>query len=166
MRHPCRKLTLDDTGVAALEFAIIAPVLLMIFGGIADFGLLLIGKGQLANGMAQAVNYALSRGASVPNSVMTAMAKDASARSGVRSVVSVNVVGPACYCLSGQPAVLSASATAMSSSYTCPGTCPASAASPAAYMTITTQYTFTPLMPLFSQLAPTQVAQTATVRLQ
>ncbi len=151
----------DHAGVAALEFAIIAPVLLMMFGGIVDFGRFLIGKGQLANGLAQAVGYALQQGPSVAPSVIAKMAKDASARSGVNASVTVSIIGPACYCISGQPAVLSATSTS-----TCTSTCPASSVSSSAYLIISTRYTFAPLMPFYDMLLPTQIMETATVRLQ
>lgn len=166
MRPVRRRLAADRAGAAALEFAIIAPLLLMVFGGIADFGRLLISNGQLANGLAQTVGYALMQGPSVSRSVIASMAKDASARSGVATSVSVMVTGPACYCLSGQPAALNASSPPLSDRFTCTGACPSPALAPGAYMTITTSCDFVPLMPFYSRLVPTRLVQTATIRLQ
>ena len=55
----------DRQGVAAIEFAIVAPVLLMMLAGITDFGLIRTGKSQMANGVAQGIEYALLQGPSV-----------------------------------------------------------------------------------------------------
>jgi len=55
----------DRRGVAAIEFAIVAPVLLMMLAGTADFGLIRTGKSQMANGVAQGIEYALLQGPSV-----------------------------------------------------------------------------------------------------
>ena len=161
-----RALASDRAGVAALEFAIIAPVLLLILGGIVDFGRLLIGKGQLANGLAQTVGYVLLKGPSVAQSLIATMARDASARSGVTAGVAVAIVGPACYCRSGQPVVLTATSLPLSADYTCTGTCPGTTSPPGVYVIISTRYTFEPLMAFYSGLANIWVTQSATVRLQ
>jgi Flp pilus assembly protein TadG len=156
----------DRRGLAAVEFALIAPLLLLLLGGVTDFGLMMSGKSQLANGIAQGVQYALLQGASVSAANVQAVVQNGSSRSGVKASVSVKVAGPACYCVAGQPAVLSTSSSALSPNYTCTGSCPATAAAPGAYLTITASYAYQPLMPLYNQVSNTTVSETVTVRLQ
>ena len=155
----------DRRGIAAIEFAIIAPILLLLLGGMIDFGLLMSGKSQLANGIAQGVQYALQQGASVSAATVLALVKNGVARSGVPTVVTASVTGPACYCLSGSPATLVSPSIALSATFTCTGTCPASAV-PGAYLIITASYVYQPLLPLYSMLASTTVSDTMTVRLK
>lgn len=157
--------TTDRRGVATVEFAIIAPVLLLLLGGIADFGLLMMGKSQLANGVAQGVQYALLIGPSVSSSTVNTVVQTGAARAGLTATVSVQVTGPACYCVSGTPAALDATSTAMSASFTCTNTC-ANSTTPGAFMIITASYTSASLMPLYSQLANPTISQSVTVRLQ
>jgi Flp pilus assembly protein TadG len=157
--------TIDCCGVAAVEFAIIAPVLLLLLGGIADFGLVMIGRSQLANGVAQGVQYALLIGPSVSSSAVNTVVQTGAARAGVTATVSVHVTGPACYCVSGTPAALGTTSTAMSANYTCTNTC-ANSTTPGAFMIINASYTYVSLMPLYSLLFNPTVSQSMTVRLQ
>lgn len=154
----------DRRGVAAVEFALIAPVLLLMLGGVADFGLLMTGKSQLANGVAQSAAYALLTGVHVSAASVQTAVQSGSARAGMSASVTVNVTGPACYCVSSQPAVLPASSTPLSASYACTGTCPSGQA-PGAYLIITASYSYQPLMPLYSHLSTPIVTETVTLRL-
>ncbi len=156
----------DRRGLAAIEFALVAPVLLLLLGGITDFGLVRWGKSELANGIAQGVDYALLQGPSVTAASVKAMVQAGSSRSGLSPSVTITITGPACYCLSRFPASLVTPSTALSASYTCTGTCPSPAAAPGAFLTITASYVYQPLMPFYSQLSNTTVSETATARLQ
>ncbi len=164
-KHPVPWLH-DKRGVAAVEFAIVAPVLLMFLGGIADFGLLTVGKSRLANGVAQGVQYALLQGPSVTAANVQAMVQNGSARAGLSPTVTVVVSGPACYCVTGQPAALVTPSTALTATYACAGTCPAPQAAPGAFLTITASYVYPALMPFYSKLANPTVSEAVTVRLQ
>jgi Flp pilus assembly protein TadG len=153
-------------GVAAVEFAIIAPVLLMLLGGITDFGLVMFGKSQLANGLAQGVQYALLQGASVTAANITTAVQNGASRAGLAPTVTVTVTGPACYCVTGTPAALVTPSTALSGSSTCTGTCPTPEMAPGAFVTVAASFVYVPLMPFYSKLATTTVSETVTVRLQ
>jgi hypothetical protein len=164
----------DRRGIAALEFALIVPVLLLMLGGVADFGLLMVGKGQLANGLAQGVQYALLTGSSVVGTgsgtatvqSVESVVKSAAALSGVKPAVTVTVTGPACYCVSSNyPATLTSAPYPLSAN-ACAGTCPSLAAAPGAFVIINASYAYQPLMPLYSKLANTTVSETVTVRVQ
>jgi Flp pilus assembly protein TadG len=156
----------DRRGVAAVEFALIAPVLLMVLAGITDFGLVEFGKSQLANGLAQGVQYALLQGASVTAANITTVVQAGASRAGLAPAVTVTVTGPACYCVSGTPAALVTPSTALSASYTCTGTCPSPEVAPGVFVTIAATFVYAPVMPLYSQLASPTVHETAIARLK
>lgn len=156
----------NQRGVAAVEFAIIAPVLLMLLGGVTDFGLVMFGKSQLANGLAQAVQYALLQGAGVSAASVKTMAQNGAILAGLVPGVTVTVTGPACYCVAGKPAALVTPSTPLSASHTCTGICPAPEVAPGAFVTIAASFVYVPLMPFYSKMAATTVSETVTVRLQ
>ncbi len=156
----------DRDGLAAVEFALISPVLLLLLGGVIDFGLMMSGRSQLANGVAQGVQYALLKGASASAATIKNIIQAGSSRSGVKPAVSVTVTGPACYCLSGQPAVLSAGPAALSATYACTGNCPVAGVVPQAYVVVIASYTYQPLVPFYSHLTSPTVTETVTVNLQ
>jgi Flp pilus assembly protein TadG len=166
MNRPDAPWLTDQRGVAAIEFALIAPVLLFFLGGIVDFGLLTVGRSQLANGVAQATQYALLQGPSVTFANVQAMVLSGSARAGLTAVVTPGGSGPACYCVTGEPAALVTPSTALTGTFTCTGTCPTPQAAPGAVLTITGSFVYQPLMPFYSRLANTTVSESATVRLQ
>jgi Flp pilus assembly protein TadG len=154
----------DRRGLAALEFALTAPLLFMILGGVIDFGLIMVGRSRLANGLAQGLQYALSTGAGVKAADISAAVRGGSSRAGLTEVVAVSVTGPACYCVTGSPATLG-TRSALSASNTCTSTCPVPANGPGVFVTITATYTYQPLLPLFSNLTSPTVTQTTTARL-
>jgi len=165
-----RRLSLlgsDRRGVAAVEFAVIAPMLLLLLGGVVDFGLIMSGRSKLANAVAQAVQTALLTGPSVTQAILQSVVQTAATNSGLTPTVTVTVTGsPACYCISGSPAALSSTFTALSAQNTCTGTCPTGSTGPAAYVVVAASYVYSPLMPLYSQLSSPVISQTVTVRLQ
>ncbi|GAC1482360.1 MAG: hypothetical protein NVS2B11_07880 [Acetobacteraceae bacterium] len=154
---------MDRRGIAALEFALTAPVLLIILGGIADFGLVMVGRSRLANGLAQGMQIALATGPGVTGASISAAVKAGVSRAGLAETVTVTVTGPACYCTTGSPAQLGSKAAL--SGGACTSTCPAPATGPGAFVIITATYTYQPLMPLYSTLAAATVTQTTTARL-
>jgi Flp pilus assembly protein TadG len=166
MNRPDAPWLADRRGVAAIEFALIAPLLLLCLAGIADFGLLTVGRSRLANGVAQATQYALLQGSSVTLANVQAMVVSGSARAGLTAAVTPGGSGPACYCVAGQPAALVSSSTPLTGTFTCTGTCPTPQAAPGAFMTISGSFVYRPLMPFYSTLANTTVSESATVRLQ
>jgi Flp pilus assembly protein TadG len=158
----------DRRGVAAIEFAIVAPVLLMVLAGTADFGLIRFGKSQMANGVAQGIEYALLQGPSVTAANVISMVQAGATRAGLANSVTVVVTGPACYCVTTAsfPAALVTPSTALSGTYTCTNTCTSPAVAPAPFMTVRASYVYQPLLPFYSQLASPTVAETIMVRLK
>lgn len=166
MRRLGLRWTTDCRGIAVVEFALVAPFLLILLGSAADFGLLVAGKSKLANGVAQGIQYALLTGPAVTLANLRAAVQSGAARSGVTEAVTVGVTAPACYCISGFPAALSATSTPLSAMNTCTGTCPIGATPPGVYVQVAATYIYQPLMPFYSGLVNTTVSETITARLQ
>lgn len=158
--------TKDRRGVAAVEFALVAPVLLGLLGSAADFGLVFAGKSKLANGVAQGIQYALLIGPGVSAAGLQAAVTNGALRSGLTQTVAVSVSGPACYCVSGTPSALAATSTALSARNTCTAACPVNTTGPNAYVRVVAKYTYQPLMPFYSKLASSTVSETVAARLQ
>jgi Flp pilus assembly protein TadG len=154
----------DRRGLAALEFGLIAPVLLVILGGIADLGLATVGRSQLANGLAQGVQLALATGPGISAASLRSFVQSGAARAGLTEPVTVTVSGPACYCVSGSPAAIG-TGSPLSVTNTCTGICAAPASGPGTFVVITATYTYQPIMPLYGMVTGTTVSQTATARL-
>lgn len=153
-------------GVAALEFALIMPVILLILGGIGDFGLLLLGKGKLNNAVVMAAQFAQLQGPSVSGASIAAIVTNGAQYVGLASKPTVKVTGPACYCVGGQPANLSPSAVPLSSSYACGGSCPNSTELPAVFVMIDASFAYQPILPFYSQITSRNVFENVTLRLQ
>jgi Flp pilus assembly protein TadG len=140
--------------VAAVEFALVCPVLLMCVGGLADFGLALADRSALAGAVAQGAQYAYLNPSTVTASAIQTLVTAGASLTGM----TVSVTAPAYGCVTaGAPPTLTV-ATATS---TCPdGT------SAGSYVTVTARYVYPALMPAYSQLANTTLTETATVRIQ
>lgn len=154
----------DRTGVAALEFALVVPVLLTIFAGLSDFLLAFSDQIQLASGVASGAAYAFNQAQNVSGTASPVSSNDVQAKV-LSSInlpnVSVTVTGPSLDCITKSnttPPV--ASLTAGTAGTTC-----ASGQSPANYLVITASYTYTPMMPFYSTLANTTLTENAVVRL-
>ena len=143
----------DERGVAGIEFVFAAPVLLLMLGGLSDFGLASWKKGILASSVAEGASYAVLAAPTVniptiQNIVGEKLSLPAS---------SVTVTGPTCFCVSGTPAVK----TTQACSTSCPG-----GKKPGTYITITAQHTYQPIFPVYGRLASTLLVETAMARLQ
>jgi Flp pilus assembly protein TadG len=141
-------------GSAAIEFAIACPVMLIMFGGLVDFGLAFLDKGMLANAVAQGAYYAYLNGTSVNGTAVQTIVQRASKLSGVSAIVT----GPACYCITGSPLALVAAAC---TSPPCGDT-----TTPGSYVQISATYTYSSILPFYSKLNNPTLLETTTVRLK
>lgn len=120
----------DRRGTAALEFAIVAPVIALFLAGAADYGLAEWSRSCLSNAVSQAGYYAFRHGTTVSTTNLSAVVQNAfpltasppDPLSAAVSQVSVSyppsgTTGVACYCPSGTPATLGTAVT-------CTSTCP------------------------------------------
>lgn len=74
VRNLAARLQRDRNGAAALEFAILAPILLLIMAGTTDLGLGVLTRIRMDEGVASAANSALNYGSSLSSSTVDAAA--------------------------------------------------------------------------------------------
>jgi Flp pilus assembly protein TadG len=148
-------------GVAAVEFALVCTLLMIMLGGITDFGLALLDKSRLANAVARGVQYASLHPSYTSGQIQTAvlhgssLPSDQSLSNHVTAAVSVN----ACYCITGTPPALSAAAD-------CATNC-ADGSKPGTYVVISASYTYAAILPGFSEMTGTKTfSETATARVK
>ncbi len=141
--------------VAAIEFAIAAPVLLLMLSGALDFGFRQWTRSCLANAVAQGAYQAFLTGPAVTAASIRTMVQADSSLSGVAVK---RIAAPASYCPTGSPAALGAVVAAGS-------TCPDGTAA-GVYLTITATYTPVTFLPFYSGLGGRVLTESATVRLQ
>jgi Flp pilus assembly protein TadG len=143
----------DDRGAAAVEFAILAPLLLFLLGSLADLGLSLRCQGLLAGAVASGAQYAFNTGSAVSAASVKQMVQGSSTLTGMSATIS----GPALYCVTGSPAKLVAAVVGQTcSDGTAPGT----------YLTISATYHYTQLLPTQSLFMSPNLTETASVRLR
>jgi Flp pilus assembly protein TadG len=150
-RHP---LARDRRGVAAVEFALVASVLFIMLGGIADYGIALWAKSSLANAVAEGVQYAYLYPTATTSQIQTVV----QGSSALSPRVVASVTGPACYCINGTTPTLGTAA--------CSSTC-ADGSKAGSYVLITATYPYSAFLPGFSGMATsTTLTESATVRVQ
>jgi Flp pilus assembly protein TadG len=117
-RCRCLSVLRDVRGVTAIEFAIVAPILLVMVFGILQFGIAMNQHMVLTNAAAKgAMTFALSRGTATPYATTTsAITSAAPSLTAGQISITVKVNGVACasdaacstLLVSGQPALVKA----------------------------------------------------------
>ena len=143
---------LREGGTAALEFALVAPLLLLLIGGVATYGWAMWTAGVLSNAVSQGAYYAFLKGNTVSVSTLESYVQNASGLPGVTA----NAATPVWECVTGTNPTTLAQAT--SSTTAC-----SDGTMPGLYTSITATYTAVSFMPVFA--AP-KITQSAEVRLQ
>ena len=174
-------------GVSAVEFAFVAPVLLLALGCVTDMGLALRTKFNLSNALSVASSYALNSANATPvtssngaalASTLASLLSSANAANWANASVIVNN-GPtatvsngaiaaggvasgadSCYCPTGAKASL-----VWGAPVTCGATCGASGALAGKFIVLTTTRSFTPLI-LPVGLIASPVTDTSVVQVQ
>jgi Flp pilus assembly protein TadG len=141
-------------GVAGLEFALCAPLLLLMLAALSDLGLALRSKLLLASGVANAASYAILTQGTASATSLASIVKSASTLSGVQVPPPP---APACFCPNGSPVSLKAA--------TCGSTC-ANGAQAGTYVSISATYTYVPLMPGYAFVANTTLSESAWVQVK
>ena len=131
--------------------ALAFPVLLLLLGNLADYGLMLRRHAQLASGVANAAQYAALTGADVSATTLQTVANASSWLPGTASAA----LSASCFCPTGSPAVLG---TAVACGAPC-----ASGTAPQRYVTVSATYVHTPIMPGPTGLTATTLSSSATV---
>jgi Flp pilus assembly pilin Flp len=146
----------DRQAVAAVEFAICAPVIAMILAGAVDFGFREWSRSCLANAVAEGAYYAFRSGTGVSLSNLQAIIQNASPLKGV-TVPQPNP--PFCSCPSGSPAALPKTPTS------CTTPC-SDGSTPGSYLQISASYRLNPLFAGISGLGGASITEKVTVRLR
>jgi Flp pilus assembly protein TadG len=155
-----------NAGVAALELALIAPFLLVLLVGIADFSIVYHQDLQLASTLAAGAEYAFNKGQNDTGSTLTSeVTSFMNNVSGVPlSTLSVNYHGgtgtTSCYCVNGA-----------TPSYTGPVTCGSvctdgSGSTAGMFVSITAGFSYTALFTVDQVFFSNPITQTVTVRLK
>lgn len=161
-----RFLVFGDTlrcrnGVAALEFAICAPALLVVLGGLADFGLAFGDSAQIEQAAEAGATYAFAaqQEAGVNGTISASTVKAVvQASLALSPSPTVTVTGPEPECTQSN----GGTTTLTSGTYGQP--CP-NGDTVGTYVVISVQYTYQPLLPSYSTMASTNLSATSIVRL-
>lgn len=147
----------DRRAVAALEFAIIAPVLIMLLAAAVDFGLFNYGRTRLNQAVSAGAQHAQLLGtAATTSDVQTFIVGMANLPH-----VTSTATAPACYCIIGNPL-----ARQLSSVMACVTLCPDGVSLSTYYMTINATYSYSALMPLWDNFVGATATAMTTVQLQ
>jgi Flp pilus assembly protein TadG len=141
---------------AALEFGIVAPMIVTFLAAASDYGLAMWSKSCLTNAVAQGGYYAFRTGTTVTAANVQTLVQNVSSLTGVTATATNPTY---CYCPSGTPAVLG-------SAVSCASTC-ADGSNPGNYIMITGSYTLTGSFPLTGIVVNGhQISDTVVVRLK
>jgi Flp pilus assembly protein TadG len=152
---PTAPLRSDRRGASALEFALAAPILLFLMGGLTDVGMLWRTRGKLAVAVDAGAQCAVLESTNATSANVQAAVLAATT---LTPAPTVTVSAQTCDCVS---------ATNTLSAATCGSTCPGTSVTTGTYMTISATYTYTSLMGYLSFTGvSTNFTETATVRLQ
>jgi len=144
-------VALGRRGAAAVELAIAFPIVLVLLGNVADYGLMLRRHAQLTAGVGNAAGYASRVGAEVAAATLQSIATRSSWLAGATASVSA----VSCHCPAGTPRTLGAAVA-------CTATCPDGAVAQR-YLTVTGTYSYSPLFPEVIGPAARTLTHSATV---
>jgi Flp pilus assembly protein TadG len=161
----------DRRGIAALEFALALPVLLLVMGTLIDVGLIWRARGKLAVAVEAGEQYAVLTGttATVTNMVnaICAAAATISTSCGVTGtpapVIVVAASAPTCGCVSTTSGV--STLTATSCGTTCAAGATAGGGTAGSFLKLSASYTYAPIT-LTGVGSPGTVTEQSWVRLQ
>jgi len=157
-------------GTAALEFALVSPLLLTLIGGIFDFGRAEYTRIQVSAAIAAASEYASLRGAAVQPFALSTIIQNATSFAIPHLSISAAAGGYACETNTGGPITSSVGGSSQLSSEKLTNVnwsnfCGAGASlSPGSYVTITVSYTLPALLSSFLPNDLLKLQQTVVVR--
>jgi Flp pilus assembly protein TadG len=160
-----RRSALRSPGVAAVEFAITVPILMLFLGGVTDFGLAYYSESCLSTAVAAGAEYANltdERGETLTAANIETVMQNAAAQSLPNASVTATATSPSlCYCMTGSPPKSTLTAAA-----SCTATC-AAGGTPSKYVQLTLTYNYHAFLPVYSTMAgTTPLTQSTWVPLQ
>jgi Flp pilus assembly protein TadG len=154
-----------NAGVAAVEFALLSPFLVLLMVGIGDFSFAYRGQTELASALAAGARYAFTQGQTESGSTLTTDVTNFVTKISAVPLSSVttsyNNNDPTnCYCVSGSPATFTAAA--------CGSNCSTAAGGATAgqYVSISGSFSYTALFPLDQVFFGNPYTQAVTARLK
>jgi Flp pilus assembly protein TadG len=149
---------------AALEFAVATPMLVVMLGGAADYGLAQFDRAMLANAVSAGANYAILVGTSVTTANITSVVQNVSTLPNAATTVTVTytsispgVPSPGWYCVWGTAPTVTSSTSG--------GTC-TDGSSAGYYISLKATYSFNGLMSGFMSASSNTITEQATVKVQ
>jgi Flp pilus assembly protein TadG len=149
---------------AAVEFAVASPMLIIMLGGAADYGLAQYNRSLLANAVSAGAQYAYLTGTSVITSNITTVIQNtsnlpnaATTVTVVYSSISPGVPSPGWYCITGTAPTVTSSTSG--------GVC-GDGSSAGYYISMKATYTYSGVMGGFLSLATNTMSEQATVKVQ
>jgi Flp pilus assembly protein TadG len=151
--------------VAAIEFALVSPMLLAFIGGLTDFGLALADQGRLASAVAQGAQYAYLNPTTVTVPAIQTIVVAAASLPGMKAS-NVIVTGPSFFCVTaGTPPTLAKTTGAPPTQVTVTTTC-SDGTNAGSYVEIHATWVYPALMPGYSRLAGPALTEDVKVRIQ
>jgi Flp pilus assembly protein TadG len=170
----------SESGIAAVEFALLAPIMMLILGVMLDLGFNLITRFNVTQSLSVASNYAIiqgesvssSGGASLAQSLLSLVPAEMDATITVnngpvasRTSGSVTTSGSAsnaniCYCPS-----LNGGTVSWGGSVSCGNTCPSGGLA-GKYVALTAKQMYTPMFPVLSFVKSGWISTSALVQVQ
>jgi Flp pilus assembly protein TadG len=147
----------DKRAVAAVEFALVSPVLFMLLAAAVDFGLFNTGRTQLNQAISAGAQYAQLKGTAATATNVQSFIVAASRLSSVTSTATA----PACFCIIGD-----VSLRQLSAQMPCTTLCPDNVSISTYFMTIGATYTYQSLLPFWDGFAGGTATASTTVQLQ
>jgi Flp pilus assembly protein TadG len=144
----------DCRAIAALEFALTLPVLLILLGGVVDFGQAMYYRNAIANGIAAGAQYAVVNAGTATTATIQSMVQTVS---GLSTAVSVTVTPKVGYCV----VVNNQTGAALTAGTTCSDNSPAGT-----YYIISASYSFSGLLGTYSVPSLFTISDSTTVRVQ
>jgi TadE-like protein len=148
--------------VAAVEFAVTAPTLLILLGGAADFGIVNYSRSALANAVASGAQYAYLTGPTVSASSVQTLVQTTSRLPGVTATVG----NPSCYCVTGTTPTMTLMASGTCSTSSPPTCSDGTTTSAGTYITISATFSYSTLFGGYAYPSVFNVTESATMRLQ
>lgn len=184
-RLSLRRFAVDRSGIAAIEFALMLPVVALVTAASVDFGAILFTKFKLDESVSSATNYAMlnagsvnaasgsslasalatlvasSRGSGWANSSVTVNAgPGASSTNGSLSASGSSSPADSCYCPTG-----SAASVSWGSTQTCGASC-AGGGFAGKFVQVTATRNYTPLFSGFGLVASHTISASSLVQVQ
>jgi Flp pilus assembly protein TadG len=182
---PFRRFAQDRSGIAAIEFALILPIVALVVAASVDFGAILFTKFKLDESVSSATNYAMVNGGAVnstngpalastlanlvagsrgsgwaDSSVMINAGPSASVTGGSLTTSGSGSQADSCYCPTG-----SAASVTWGSSQTCGASCPGGGFA-GKFVQVSANRTYTPLFSGFGLVASHTITASSLVQVQ